>query len=71
MKFSIPHDRGLEPIRECINALRSYSMETSRILVGSLSKLAPSMKISQHELHRWDLELGMDIHRNSPPVIRD
>ena len=65
----LAHDLDLEPGGEGVDALRADAVETSRVLVGSLAELAAGVEIGHDEFEGRDLELGMDLHRNTAAII--
>ena len=44
-------------------------METSRVLVGSLAEFAAGVEIGHDEFEGRDLELGMDLNRNTAAIV--
>jgi hypothetical protein len=69
--LAFAHDLDLEPCGERIHALGADAVETSRVFVGSLAKLAASVEVCQDQFQGRDLEFRMDFDRNASPVVTD
>ena len=69
VNFAVTRHFHLKPVRERIDAFGADTMQSARVFVGALAKLAAGMKIGEHEFHGGNLELGMNIHGNSTPVV--
>ena len=60
---------GFEPFRKRVCALRAHAMQAAGIFVCALPKFSAGMQICQHQLDCRHLPFGMDIRRDSPPIV--
>ena len=69
--LAVALDLDLEPVRQGVDALGANPVETARVLVGALPKLAAGMEVGQHQFKGRDAELGVDVDRDAAAVVTD
>ena len=67
----IARDLDLEPLRQRVDALRADAVHAAGILVSALAEFAARVQLREHQLHRGNLELRMDVHRDAAAVVAD
>ena len=69
IELPVPGDLHLEPFGQRIDALRSNSVQSAGIFIGSLIELSSCMKVRKNQLHRRHLELRMHVDGDTAAVI--
>src|ERR1700722_17981048 len=69
--FAVPGHLRLKPLRQGIDAFGADAVQTTGELISSLTKLAPGVQVSEHQLNGGHLKLRMHLNRDTSSVIAD
>ncbi len=69
--LALPVDLNLGPLRKRVHHRKANAVEPPGNRVGLAVELSSCVKLGHHQLHRGNPRVGVDVDRDSAPVVHD